>query len=337
MSSYKNTRLDPGIRFWPVLFFIILLIGCPKNTASSDVNDDDNITAPQSTTTKIALQVTGDRSEGIRKVMELLEIPSMEGKHVVVKPNFNTSHPTPGSTHNETLRQIMVEIQNRGASDITLAERSYQRFQDVITEKGIDLMANDLGFNIVHLDTNAYSIFSNNRTLHWPEGFRLPNTIRDAEYIVSTCCLKTHHTGVITMSLKNSVGIIPTVHMQQLHNSPRINSMIAEINLAYKPDLIILDGIVAFIDGGPSTGTRVNGNVIIAGTDRIAVDVVGAAVLEDLGSYRVGRGRLFELEQISRAVEINLGIRYPHQIEFITGDSASAAYAEQLMEIILEG
>jgi uncharacterized protein (DUF362 family) len=113
--------------------------------------------------------------------------------------------------------------------------------------------------------------------------------------------------------------------------------MIAEINLAYKPDLIILDGIVAFTDGGPSTGTRANGNVIIAGTDRIAVDVVGAAILEDLGSYRVSRGRLFELEQISRAVEINLGIRYPHQIEFITGDSTSAAYAERLMEIILEG
>jgi uncharacterized protein (DUF362 family) len=125
--------------------------------------------------------------------------------------------------------------------------------------------------------------------------------------------------------------------MQELHSSPRINSMIAEINLAYEPDLIILDGVKAFIDGGPSTGTVANGNVILAGTDRIAVDVVGAAILEYLGSRRVRTGSIFELEQIQRAVELNLGIKYPSQIEFVTDDSASAALADELKAIIDQG
>jgi uncharacterized protein (DUF362 family) len=205
----------------------------------------------------------------------------------------------------------------------------------VIQTKAIDDLANEMGFNIKNLDVDEYSIF-NRSDLHWQNGFRLPLTIADADYIVSTCCLKTHHTGVITMSLKLSVGIIPFLHMQELHGSERINSMIAEINLAYKPDLIVMDGVKTFISGGPSQGTVRDGNVILAGRDRIAIDVVGAAILKDLGSTRVS-GKIFSLEQIQRAKELKLGIKQPDQIEFVTDDEESRQYAETLTSIIANG
>jgi uncharacterized protein (DUF362 family) len=319
------------------VLFTIFIIGCPEKVSSLGNDDSDGDPNPvENPTTKIALYVTDNRAEGVQKVMELLDFPSMAGKNVVVKPNFNTADPPPASTHNETLEQIMTEIHSRGAAGITLAERSYQAFDEVITRKAIDIMAAEKNFRIVNLDNDEYTLFERDG-LHWQNGFRLPRTISEAEYIVTTCCLKTHHTGVITMSLKLGVGILPQIHMQELHSSPRINSMIAEINLAYEPDLIILDGVKAFIDGGPSTGTVANGNVILAGTDRIAVDVVGAAILEYLGSRRVRTGSIFELEQIQRAVELNLGIKYPSQIEFITDDSASAELADELKAIIDQG
>jgi uncharacterized protein (DUF362 family) len=319
------------------VLFTIFIIGCPEKNSSLGNDDSDGDPNPvENPTTKIALYVTDNRAEGVQKVMELLDFPSMAGKNVIVKPNFNTADPPPASTHNETLEQIMTEIHSRGAAGITLAERSYQAFDEVITRKAIDIMAAEKNFRIVNLDNDEYTLFERDG-LHWQNGFRLPRTISEAEYIVTTCCLKTHHTGVITMSLKLGVGILPQIHMQELHSSPRINSMIAEINLAYEPDLIILDGVKAFIDGGPSTGTVANGNVILAGTDRIAVDVVGAAILEYLGSRRVRTGSIFELEQIQRAVELNLGIKYPSQIEFITDDSASAELADELKAIIDQG
>jgi uncharacterized protein (DUF362 family) len=335
MKMFEKIMFFPRKNFIGLLVILPLfcLMGCPQNSAqSNDSNSDDPDSILE--TTKVALVVTDDRTDGVRRLMELLEYPEMAGKNVIVKPNFNTSHPTPGSTHNETLRQIMVEVQNRGANNITLAERSYQNFDEVLEEKGINELAEELNFNITNLDTCAYTNFDPPEMQFWSMGIKLPNIIRDAEYIISTCCLKTHHTGVITMSLKNSVGIIPRSHMYNMHNSDRINSMIAEINLAYQPDLIILDGVSAFIDGGPSTGTRKNANVMIGGTDRIAVDIVGAAVLEDLGSPRVARGKLFDLEQIRRAVELDLGISDGAQIEFVTDDSASAAYTEVLKSII---
>jgi uncharacterized protein (DUF362 family) len=312
---------------------LTLAYGCSeKSPVYIDNNWNDPAPLPK---TQIALQRTSNRQSGIHRVLELLNVPSMQGKHVVVKPNFNTADPPPASTHNDTLRQIITEANDRGAAGITLAERSFQNFNDVIQIKGIDQLASELGFDIKFLGNDEYSDF-NRSDLHWSSGFRLPNTIRDAEYLISTCCLKTHHTGVITMSLKLSVGILPALHMQELHNSQRVNSMIAEINLAYEPDLIIMDGVKVFIDGGPSSGTLADGNVIIAGTDRIAVDAVGTAVLKDLGSPRI-YSNIFDLEQLRRARELKLGIEQIDQIEFVTGDGESQSYAETLMGILAAG
>ena len=287
-------------------------------------------------TAKIALHKTTDRKVGVRTVMELIEYPSMKDKHVIVKPNFNTSDPAPASTHNDTLSQLITEIKNREAANITLAERTYQPFDEVITEKGIKEMAEELGFKIQNLDLDDYTHFKRD-DLHWENGFRVPNIINDAEYIVSTCCLKTHFKGVITMSLKLSVGIIPKMHMKELHSSPNINSMIAEINLAYEPDLIVMDGVKTFISGGPSRGTVADGNVVLAGTDRIALDAVGTAILIELGTDKIQRGHIFDLEQIRRAAELGIGIESPDQIEFVTANEESHEYAEKIKKILNDG
>jgi len=313
-----------------------LVVGCAKKPTSPEPEDNhDPGGDPPQEKTRIALVKTADRTQGVPLLLEMLEFPSMTGKNVILKPNFNTADPPPASTHNDTLRQLVCEIQARQAASITLAERSYQTFEDVIQLKGIDTMANEMGFSIVHLDEDEYSMFHHD-ALHWANGFRLPKTIGEAEYIVSTCCLKTHFIGVITMSLKLGVGILPRLHMQELHNSNRINSMIAEINLAYKPDLIVMDGVKTFVSGGPSSGTLRDGNVMVAGTDRVAVDVVGTAILKDLGSTSVG-SKIFSIEQIKRARELNLGIQEPDQIEFVTGDEESRIYAEQLTTLIASG
>ena len=314
---------------------IAFVYGCKKKwTSSSHGSIDDQ--HPLIAKSKIALHKTQDRKVGVQTVMDLLDFPPMQNKHVIVKPNFNTSGPAPASTHNDTLRQLITEIHNRGASDITLAERSYQSFNAVIADKGIDEMAEELGFNIQDLNLGDYTVFKGDN-VNWSNGFRVPDIITNAEYIVTTCCLKTHHTGVITMSLKLGVGILPAMHMDELHSSPDINSMIAEINLAYKPDLIVMDGVKTFISGGPSSGTVADGNVILAGTDRIAIDAVGSAILIDLESRRVERGKIFELEQISRAAELGIGINSPHKIEFVTANDESRDYAEKIREILIEG
>ncbi len=73
---------------------------------------------------EIALFKTQDRKEGVRRVLKLLDFPPIKGKHVLLKPNFNTADSAPGSTHNDTLSQLILELKERGASEITIGERS---------------------------------------------------------------------------------------------------------------------------------------------------------------------------------------------------------------------
>jgi len=143
---------------------------------------------------------------------------------------------------------------------------------------------------------------------------------------------------VFTMSLKLSVGLTPKKIRGTMHRSPDMRRMIAELNTGYKPQLIVLDGVSAFTDGGPSRGQLESANVMIAGNDRVAVDAVGLAVLKELGTTQaIMSRRIFEQEQIARAVELGLGVAGPDAIEIVTRDAESARYAEKLRAILRLG
>jgi uncharacterized protein (DUF362 family) len=114
--------------------------------------------------------------------------------------------------------------------------------------------------------------------------------------------------------------------------------MIAEINAPFSPALIVMDGIDTFVDGGPATGTRVKGNVMLAATDRVAVDAVGVAMLKHLGSNpAVMAPGIFELRQIKRAAELGIGVRAASEIDLVPADDASAGLSAALGTILSRG
>ena len=298
--------------------------------------------------TKISLVRTTDRAEGVRQAVKLLKANPVKGKAVVLKPNFNTADPAPGSTHSDTLRSLVVLLKEMGAGKITLAERSGpgDTSRNIMEKKGVLAMARELGFDIVNLQEMAKDgwVLVRPKDSHWKDGFLFPKVYREAESIVSTCCLKTHQFGGhFTMALKLSVGMVPPglrdaggyPYMNELHTSKFQRQMIAEINTAYSPDLVVMDGVEAFVDGGPHVGTRVKANVMLAGTDRIANDAVGVAILRLLGTTpEVSKGRVFEQDQIARAAELGLGVTAADQIQIITGDAESEKFAIQVREIL---
>ena len=125
--------------------------------------------------------------------------------------------------------------------------------------------------------------------------------------------------------------------MRELHASKEQRKMVAEINAVYKADLIIMDGLIAFIDGGPMQGTRVEANVFVAGTDKIAIDAVGVAILRILGTTpEVTNGSVFEQDQIKRAVDLDVGIKSPEDIEFITNSEEAEKLVAQVKEKLAE-
>jgi uncharacterized protein (DUF362 family) len=104
-------------------------------------------------------------------------------------------------------------------------------------------------------------------------------------------------------------------YMWELHTSPFQRLIIAEINQRFRVDVAVMDGIHAFIHGGPERGEMVEPNLLLASSDRVALDAVGVAILRVYGAKgNVGRGRVFELEQIRRAAELGVGVRSAGQI-----------------------
>lgn len=301
------------------------------------------LNVPKDRKTRVSLVKTSDRASGIKKAVELLDINPVKGKDVLLKPNFNTADPFPGSTHNDTLTHFILHLKKVGAKSITICERSGPPdTSSVLRDKKIyDLCKKfDVGLiNFEELPSDGWITIRPEKS-HWRDGFDVAKPILDSKCIVMTCCLKTHgYGGVFTMSLKLSVGITHKKNMRELHTSYfSMRKMIAEINQVYTPSLILLDGIEAFVDGGPMKGTKKNADVILAGTDRGAIDAVGLSILKELGSNKdIMEKKIFEQEQIARAVELRLGISSPEEIEIITDDSESKKYAERLTGILLRG
>lgn len=295
---------------------------------------------------RVAFVNTEDRKSGVSLSIKTLGINPVKNKDVLIKPNFNTADATPGSTHNDTLVSLVETVWRMGAKSIRIGERSYPRTRSVMEQKGILPLMEARDVEIIDFDDLDQKdwVKITPEDSHWQDGFRVARPILEAECLISTCCLKTHqYGGVFTMSLKLHVGVVPTnrngyPYMSELHGSPHQRKLIAELNAPFQPDLVILDGIDAFVDGGPATGKRAKGNAFLAATDRVAIDAVGLAILKSLGSNtQIMNTKIFEQEQITRAAEIGLGAASPSEIEVVAANAESQNYRDRVVEILNKG
>lgn len=262
------------------------------------------------------------------KLLERLAL-DVRDKRVALKANYNSADPFPATTHGDTLRSIVTHLRNSGARDIVLAERSGMgSTREVLGEMGVLGLSEKLGFDVVVLDDLDRDAWMrvNPEGGHWSRGFLLAKLFVEMDAVVQTCCLKTHRFGGhFTMSLKNSVGMVAKYdpvdgynYMRELHRSRHQREMIAEINIAYSPDAILMDAIQGFSTGGPDTGKLIQPGLLLAGKDRVAMDAVGVAILRLYGTTpEVSAGDIFRQEQIARAVELGLGVQRPENIKLV--------------------
>ena len=263
--------------------------------------------------------------------MEQFLLSNLKGLKVAIKANFNSADPYPASTHIDTLSAIVDVLEDNDVGAITLAERSGMgETADVLHDRGVDALAATQGFDCVVLDDIGdmcdWDRQGNIEGYHWKNGYLFPKIFSEADAIVTTCCLKTHRFGGhITMSLKDSVGMVAAIdpesgynYMQELHSSPYQRQMIAEINTSYSPVIVVMDAIKGFSHGGPERGTIIGPGLMLASADRVALDACGIAILRMYGTTpEVAQGSIFGLEQIARAAELVIGATGPDQVEVV--------------------
>ncbi|MFN8489035.1 MAG: hypothetical protein U0350_15720 [Caldilineaceae bacterium] len=73
--------------------------------------------------TRVAFVKTTARAQGVQQALALLGLSSLANKKIVLKPNFNSADPAPGSTHPDVLRTLAKALWAQKASAITLVDR----------------------------------------------------------------------------------------------------------------------------------------------------------------------------------------------------------------------
>jgi uncharacterized protein (DUF362 family) len=294
----------------------------------------------------VVLVHSEDRVAGTRQALDLLQPTGLKEKTVFLKPNYNTGDPAPAATDTKLLETLIQELQAEKATKITIGDRSGMAdTRQAMTQKGVFEIAEKYGIEALVFDemTAEQWQYVAAEGTHWKKGFAFARPILESGAIINTCCLKTHSFGGhFTLSLKNSVGMVAKYvpgdsfnYMGDLHSSAHQRLMIAEINQAYQPALVLLDGVEAFVNGGPASGKKVRSNVILAGTDRIAVDVVAIGLLRSLGTTEnVAQGSVWDLEQIQQAVKLGLGVQTTEQIELIVPNTASQRIVDTIRPFI---
>ncbi len=295
---------------------------------------------------EVILIKTTDRDTGIRSLLSTFDLGDFSGKSVALKADFNSADPFPGTTHLDTLTTIVSMLTEAGVGELTLAERSGMGdTRRVLEQMGVSDLAEKQSFEAIVLDGEGREGWMkvDKDGTHWLRGFYISRAFLEADRVVQTCCLKTHRFGgLFTLSLKNSVGLVAKRiprelydYMWELHASPHQRLMIAEINKFYNVDLVVMDAMKAFVNGGPERGDIVEPSLLLASRDRVAIDAVGIAILRSYGSTKnVMKGRIFELDQIRRAVELGVGVKSASEIRLIPLADESRDAANKIQGIL---
>lgn len=299
----------------------------------------------------LALAHNEDRAAALSAVLGALGPLNFEGKTVYLKANFNSPDDFPATTHPGMLSLVVNYLRENKAAEIVVLERSGMGPTRAICQKlGITDLARRLDLRLLPLEElpppewRVELLPGGN----WKRGVEVPSFLKEA-CVVQICNLKTHRFGGhFSASLKNSIGLVakfatsrePYNYMEELHASPKQRLMIAEVNQLYQPALVVMDASQVFIEAGPEKGEIANPHVVVASRDRIAVDAVGIGLLRMHGAgYPLSKGSVFEQEQVSRAVELKLGVQSPKDIQFLTSDDAGrrvSAYLTAAMEKVPE-
>jgi uncharacterized protein (DUF362 family) len=115
--------------------------------------------------------------------------------------------------------------------------------------------------------------------------------------IISAAKLKTHASTKVTLGMKNMFGLLPDKFKGKYH-ARGISKVVVDINTVLKPALTLIDGFVGMEGKGPTDGTPIKMDLIIAGKDVVATDATAARVM--------GFDPM-EISHIRRAYEKGLG------------------------------
>ena len=230
-------------------------------------------------------------------------------QRVMLKPNIVSENPR--STTKRPVVQTLAQLLKKDGKEVLIGEGSAAAMGFNVSAAGeisrtkkqplIDDMQkyvfDQLGYTELarSLDTPLINLHSGDMaSIDLPQGLAykqlsIHHSLTEIDLLCSVPMMKTHSLAGVTLGMKNLVGLYPGtvygtvragVHDHAANQgSPGIAYEILDMVKANKLGLVVVDGSSAMEGNGPSMGTLLDMNVIIAGTNPLATDMVAARVM----------------------------------------------------------
>jgi len=283
----------------------------PKPRASNSWRDNGQVLVSR-------VVADGDIKAAVTRSLGLLGTLSQAingGDRILVKPNFNSDDPYPGATDLGFLRAV-VELLLEAGTRVTIGESSgglWRPTRKVLRKLGVSELARHLGVELIAFEDRTDDWVRVEIDGKYLETVVVPRSAYEADSIVYLPCMKTHNRARFSGALKLAVGFMHPGERRALH-ARHLEQKVAEINLCWQPDLIVMDGRKAFVSGGPDKGEVVEPGLLLASGDLVAVDVEAMKVLL---SYK-GKNRLlpdpWHSLQVTTALEHGLGVAAGYRV-----------------------
>jgi uncharacterized protein (DUF362 family) len=258
---------------------------------------------------KVAIVKDKNIPKAVRKAVKQVGLPKVRGKRVLVKPNCNSPDPYPGTTNPAVVVEVVRICEEAGAKAIIVGDKSSVFWPHYSTRRVMKVIGlwgalKKTSAKIMPFDKGEWVKVKPKKANHWPRGFKIPKILTEVETIISVPVIHTHGMAGVSLSLKNSVGLIDGWSRKKMHLGRHLQEKVAEINLAYEVDLVVLDGSKAFISGGPAHGELVEPNTIVAARQRVQADITAYQLLVKWGASLPESAELHP--QIAYALKIGL-------------------------------
>jgi uncharacterized protein (DUF362 family) len=240
---------------------------------------------------------TAETDDHARAVREAIERAGglgfvKRGDKVLLKVNTNSGDRYPYSTSPITVHAIASTLVAAGAV-VAVGDRSFWGDDDTkgnLEANGIADAARSAGAKVVVFDDAVDWVEIDPALVrHWKPPFRLPRMAVEATHVINLACAKTHFISGATLGLKNWLGLVHAKDRARpgnlkTHDADLIHHQIVDVHRALSPRLTVIDGYRALVGGGPTPHNGkiafADARVVLAGRDRVALDVAGIALLQ---------------------------------------------------------
>jgi uncharacterized protein (DUF362 family) len=254
-------------------------------------------------------------------------------KRILVKPNLCGDYPN-ANTNPYIIYGIVKWIERFNPSKLIVGDSAYfgKDTEEIIRYLKIREILKETKAEVVDFKKSKLVEvpFENGIVLKkaW-----IPSEVLESDILISVAKLKTISDTIVSLCIKNLHGILPDQEKLRAHYL-NVHKVLVDLLSKFKPTLSIIDAIEGLDMDNP-----INVNLLIGGTDTVAVDAIGTMIMgfkpEDIwhlrlaNEYRLGNIDSQEIE-IYGEVPTNLrfegpprslkAIKIPRQIEVIDGN-----------------